>query len=719
MTQIIGLLTIVLGAWTITFDETNSQLTAIHENQIVVSGKLSFESNNEKWSIGLARDAVTNRIALIDPRGLVFGYITFQVNGDRLELLFHHRTRQFYSGVLSFDGEIEFRPESFACRTRPEAGEERVLVLGTGNADSFHNDTIFAREEDLAFQIQAAHLNLHSQGNGKYGVHLSGRIEQAAESTFVFNVEDNYFQRRYVPYYSPIDRKRCPSAPTGWMSWNVYFDKATAEDNLAEARIGQKYLQPFGLEFWSIESWQGNSDQLPVSQFHNVNLEVNERQFPDGMKKLADDIRALGFRPGIWMAPFGTGNDEFYQSHKNWFLHNSNGEPLGTWNGKYTLDPTNPEVHEQWRKIFHTASQDWGYEFFKIDGMSAGPGYCAHFFEDPNIRATFSDPDCPNSFESCVRTFREGIGPDRVFLACQGHVTGPEAEFADASRIGSDIVHPNTPVKWANILQQAGRTLNQIFTHNIVFFADPDTLLVNEALNIEEARTTTTIVSLPGQMMFSGDKLAELPPERMRLLQQTLPVCDIHPMNLYPYFSMLPIWDLKISRDFLCWDVVALFNWSDEEQEIRFSFDELGLDSQNEFVLYEFWTNCDFGTVQDAFSMTVPARAVRLLAVHPVQSVPQFLTSDRHITQGAVDLTDLSWDENAFALRGKVKLVAENPTTLRFRIPDHFQFLENQTESSADKLSVQWENNKKILAVKLISKESEEVDFLLLFSKKQ
>ncbi|MBR5627368.1 MAG: alpha-galactosidase, partial [Thermoguttaceae bacterium] len=683
---------------------------ATHENQVVISGTLGFESNGEKWSVGVARDAVTNRLAIMNPQGLVFGYVTFQVNGNRLELLFHHRTRQFYSGVFTFDGDIDFRPESFACRTTADC-DEQVLTLGTGGADSRNNDTLFAREEDLAFQIHAAQCLLTTLGNGKYRFHLSGRIDQAAESTFVFNLEPNYLQRRYVPYYTPIDRKRCPSPPTGWMSWNIYFDKATAEDNLAEARIGKQYLQPFGMEFWSIESWQGNSDQLPVSKFYNTNLEVNEKQFPEGMKKLADDIRALGFRPGLWMAPFGTGNEEFYQEHKDWFLHDSDGNPLGTWNGKYTLDPTNPEVHEQWRKIFDTAAHDWGYEFFKIDGMSAGPGYCAHFFEDPKVRAGFMDPDCPNPFERCVRTFREGIGPDRVFLACQGHVTGPEAEFADASRIGSDIVHPNSPVKWANILQQAGRTLNQIFTHNIVFFADPDTLMVNEALTIEEARVTTTVVSLPGQMMFSGDKLAELPMERMRLLQQTLPVCDVHPMNLYPYFSMLPVWDLKVARDFLNWDVVALFNWSDNEQEIRFSFDELGLDPQMEYTLYEFWTNRNCGTAQNEFALSVPARAVRLLAVHPLQPVPQFLSSDRHITQGAVDLTALHWDESALTLTGNVKLVAGNPTTLCFRIPENFVFQDARTSAARCELSTQQEDDGRILAVKLICEESRDVDF--------
>ena len=209
------------------------------------------------------------------------------------------------------------------------------------------------------------------------------------------------------------------------MSWNTYFDKATADDNLAEAKIGQKYLQPFGCEFWSIESWQGNSDQLPVRDFYNMNLEVSEKKFPKGMKKLADDIRKLGFRPGLWTAPFGTGNKEFYDAHKDWFLHDKEGKPLSCWNGRYTLDPTVPEAREHLKKIHHTASHEWGYEFFKIDGMSGrNQGYCAHFYERPEIRARFRDPSCPNPFELCVKAFREGIGEDRVFLACQGHTTG-------------------------------------------------------------------------------------------------------------------------------------------------------------------------------------------------------------------------------------------------------------------------------------------------------
>ena len=83
--------------------------------------------------------------------------------------------------------------------------------------------------------------------------------------------------------------------------------------------------------------------------------------------------------------------------------------------------------------------------------------------------------------------------------------------------------------------------------NNILWWCDPDTLLVGEA-PIETARLATAVVALPGQMMFAGDKLAELTPERMRLLQQALPVCDVKALDLYPIFELTPVWDLKIKR---------------------------------------------------------------------------------------------------------------------------------------------------------------------------
>ena len=726
MQAVMAAFLLALGAWTVQFNEEAQTLTFQHTTGAQISGKLAFEVDGTPWRVGLPRDAVKSRLVLIDPNNEAQGYLAFNVQGDRLEALVYHRTRQFYNGVLTFEGDVAFRDDSFPCRTRPDANE-RVLSLASGVADSASFDSLFAREEDLALRFNAANFQLTTKKNvetpqtesilpgAQYGFRASGAIQEASEAVFAVEIDQNYFQKRWVPYYTPIDRKRCPHAPSGWLSWNTYFDKATAEDNLAEARIGKEFLQPFGCEVWEIESWQGNSDQLPVSNFYNLGLETNEKQFPKGMKQLADDIRALGFTPGIWTAPFGTGSEEFYNAHKDWFLHDKNGNPLHTWNGVYTIDPSNDEVVDWLRHIHDVAAHEWGYEFFKIDGMSgSGSGYCAHFFERPDVRACFKNPDVEAPFERCVRAMREGIGEDRVFLACQGHFTGAEAKYADSARTGADIVHPNQPVKWANVMQQAGRTLNQVFVNNIVFYSDPDSLLVSDALSIEEARVTTTIVSLPGQETFFGDKLAELPPERMKLLQQVLPVCDVRPGALYPYFSYLPVWDLKIGRSFGNWDVVALFNWTDDEATLGFTLDELGLDS-SEYVAYEFWTNAFLGASNERFETSVPARAVRLLALHKKQDVPQFLTSDRHVTQGGVDLLDAQWNGDSKELTVKLALVAKNKTTARFLVPDGFVFQSVKASDANVALETKAEADGQILALGVTSEESGEYAITLRF----
>ncbi len=684
------------GNWFVTFDPATVVLTLRHPSGAELSGKLSVSgAGSPDWKVASSRDAVRNRLALLDAANeLVQGYLTFAASGDRIEIRASHRSAQSFAGSVAFAGTAQL-PGSFSCRIHAP-DPVRVVQFGAGRAASRLNRALYDRENDRCLTLDGGSgFELGAAGStGAAPVQFTLELHRPARAALTLELIPDFYRDRYAPYFKPIDRKRCPSPPTGWMSWNVYFDQAGAVENLAEARIGATELKPFGLEFWSIESWQADSDRLPVSSFDNLSLRSHVTQFPEGMKKLCAEIRELGFRPGIWAAPFGTGSREFYEQHPGWFLHDETGKPIPVWNGRYTLDPSVPEVQEYLRHIFDVMSHDWGYEFFKIDGMSGRQeGYGAHFFEQEATRRSFADPAHPAPFEACVKSFRDGIGEDRIFLACQGHFGGPEAGYADAARIGGDIVHPNTFSNWRNAMDQVRATLNQAFVNNIVFFTDPDTILVGNYRTLEEARVTTTVVSLPGQMMFAGDKLAELPPERMKLLQQTLPVCDVHPMDLYPIFDFAPIWDLKVERPFGNYDVVALFNYDDREAELGFDFAELGLDDAVSYAVYEFWTAANCGVHRTGYRHTVPAHAVRLFAVHACRATPQFLSSDRHVTQGAVDLEALEWNAAKRTLLGEVRLVPGFPTTLTFRSGDGFRFLrcaatgaESRGELGADDL---------------------------------
>ena len=670
-----------VGRWRVAFEDASARLVLAHaDGEASLDGNLAFEgpaavtgagigrdAANAAWRIVSPRDGARHRLALAAPDGNVNGYLTFQPDGEGLSMLVYHRTAFAFEGTLSFKARIRYRSDAYFCRLSPKAGD-RVLCVKSGPAVSLDDDALYSPSSDEALRFEGP-VRL---SRGALAAELS--VADSAANSFAVKIVNGWYRNRWVPAWRPLDRKRAPHAPTGWLSWNTYFDTAGAEENLAEARFAAKHFKPFGMEVWNIESWQDNSPCLPVSNFHNMNLETYKVQFPKGMKHLAGEIRKLGFTPGLWMAPFGTGNTAFYEEHREWFLHDAAGKPVSCWNGRYTLDPTVPAAREHLKKIFHIASRDWGYEFFKIDGMSGrNHGYCAHLYERPEIRALFSDPSCPNPFELCVKAFREGIGDDRLFLACQGHFTGAEAAYADASRTGADIVHPNQPVKWENILLQARCTVNQIFAHSNVFWCDPDCMLVGQdALKREQAQVEATVVALPGQQTFAGDKLAELAPDRVKLIQQALPVCPTQPAKLYPQFGHLPVWDLRVSRPFGDWHVVALFNWGDEEKTVGFGWDEIGECADRRFVGWEFWSGCFIGSVAGRLDLAVPPRSVRLVALHPESGKPQFISSDRHVTQGAISLKDQAWSNGKLALR--VEAIGGFAQTLRFFVPQGFAF---------------------------------------------
>lgn len=678
------------GGWQVFFESSSSTLECVHsQTGVRMAGPLVFamesEGKQRPWKIQLSRDYAPQRLAIVNEQNDVQGYVVISAGMERLELHAVHRPPQLYAGFLSYAPTVRFGSQAFACRTRVPEGCA-VAQMASGQADSLLNDSVFDPERDRVLRYGGGNAVIATLPSTKgeapeFQASLRTGILKTDGDAISLELMTDYYRSRYVPQYRLIDRKRCPTPPTGWMSWNVYFDTAGEKENLDEARVGAQYLQPFGLEIWSIESWQDNSPKLPVSNFHNLTLRPSPQKFPHGMKWLAGQIRELGFRPGIWTVPWGTGDESYYQAHKSWFLHGPDGKPLSNWNGRFLLDPSQKEVRRHMEMTHRVMSRDWGYEFFKIDGMSGtGPGYSAHFFERPDVRAAFKKP-IKEPYSPCIEALRRGIGPDRIFLACQGHFSGPEVAWADAGRLGADIVEANHPPRWANYLNQARVTLNQLFVHNIVWYNDPDTLLVGAA-PLAEARLATTVIALPGQLTFFGDKLGQLSSERMRLLQQALPVCDVHPLDLAPVNELKAVWDLKIRRPFGSWDVVSLFNWGDAAREVGFSFNNLGVDASKEYVVFDFWNQKFLGVHRESFAARIEPHANLLLAIHEQSNHPQFLATDRHVSQGGVELINEVWNPSQCELACKFKCVKNDALTVTIHRPAGFKMLRASAESA-------------------------------------
>ena len=200
-----GAMTIERGAWRIAFDETTSVLSLANPSRKVsIEGRFACVSDKPGWKVVESRDAATDRLALANSQDVVLGYISFRSLGELLEMtVFHRAGANFFPGRLVFDGTAKVREISFACRTIPTRGEQ-VLNFADGAGDSPLNDSVFAREEDLAVRFFSDQTRLDTKGGGEYAVHLEADIDDPAAAAMAIEVDARYYASRWAPVPSLI-----------------------------------------------------------------------------------------------------------------------------------------------------------------------------------------------------------------------------------------------------------------------------------------------------------------------------------------------------------------------------------------------------------------------------------------------------------------------------------------------------------------------------------
>ena len=178
--------------WEISFNEVKNELSLIN-GPVKIKGQINFYSEDKKWTISNSRDGVLNRYALIDTNGNVQGYFVLNPDFGQVQFLFYHRTAQAYEGELTFEGTINYLPDSFACRTKASV-DERVLSMSCGNTDSILNDSLFSPEKDAVLQLNASNIHLKNLSPDSYSFYLKGYIHKSSEAIFSICFEEDYFK---------------------------------------------------------------------------------------------------------------------------------------------------------------------------------------------------------------------------------------------------------------------------------------------------------------------------------------------------------------------------------------------------------------------------------------------------------------------------------------------------------------------------------------------
>ena len=480
-------------------------------------------------------------------------------------------------------------------------------------------------------------------------------------------LKERLFEEMFGIRYRAINKNSTfKTPPAGWMTWYAVKFGASEESVLRNAEFMRKHLYDYGANvLWVDWEWQNTAltiDGPPeVDFFHPV-----ADRYPHGMGYVAERLSALDLIPALWVGfTHEQGECEFVRRHPETVLSDK-----VYWCGRYLFDPSHPTWQREYLLPAARAVLDWGYKALKWDclpiTLTASDIHYSKMYDKTGGSA--------GALRKAVGLVRETVGEDFFMLSCSGEERTVRfaADIFDAARVGEDVFHF---ASFADTVEKLSRLYP---LHNTVLYCDPDNLIVRESVeavtntegnSIDEARSRAALVSLLGLPITLGDDLPTLSEERLDLCRRVLPTLDAHPRDIRDYapgetFSI----NLAVARPFGTWNVVGLFNLSNEERTMTLSLrDGLQLKAGS-YHLYDFFADEYLGTTDTAITVTLAAHACRVLRLTPVTDAPTVVATSRHISMGVPDLLALSVEGRR--LCGRSAVVAGDDYTVAVYDPE-------------------------------------------------
>lgn len=455
----------------------------------------------------------------------------------------------------------------------------------------------------------------------------------------------------YAEAVGKINNARVNSILNGWCSWFYTLSQVSEKEVVANTAFAAKHLKPYGLEYIQIDEG--------YQQWHGE-WEGNER-FPNGMKWLADNIKAQGFKAGLWISPYVISEPtKVFQQHPEWLLKRRDGslQRVGNWpentpppadeNPKrYGLDITHPGAAQWLHDLIHRIVHEWGYEMIKIDFV-AWSILAAERYYDPTLSAA-------QVYRKGMEIMRQAAGEKCHILEC-----GPGATtvgLIDSMRIELDSNYGFAAAAWDTYFLNAASSMSaaakRYYFHKRTWINDADHVCL-ELLNNQQSEAAATIIALSGGNLFSGDRLTQLDCHKLEIFKKITPSFGeaARPVDLFDSDTQ-SVFALKIKKPFAEWTIAGFFNADLEKSvEKKFSIDRLWLDPGKTYLAFDFWKQQFIGEISGEISVNVLPGSVTLLTLHEKTGKPQFISTDRHVMQGAMETEQVSWNEESKIISG-------------------------------------------------------------------
>lgn len=282
---------------------------------------------------------------------------------------------------------------------------------------------------------------------------------------------------------------------TGWTSWYNYYQKIN-EQIILENFENFRKLYPQGSVFQIDDGYQSAVGDWLV---------IDNVKFPKGLRHIAQTIKEAGYIPGLWIAPFvAQKNSLIFQNNKDWFLKDESGKYIiagSNWGGFYVLDIFNSYVQQYLKDVLQTITQQWGFEFIKVDFIYAVALKPLNGLSRAQV-LTYA-----------LKFLRECL-PNVTILGC-GTPLAQAINYVDYCRIGPDM-----GLNWNGLFYEKwlhreriscynslNNTISRFWMDGIFWGNDPDVFFLRKKVSLSSNQKITIFLlnTIFGSLVFTSD----------------------------------------------------------------------------------------------------------------------------------------------------------------------------------------------------------------------
>ena len=459
--------------------------------------------------------------------------------------------------------------------------------------------------------------------------------------------------------------------PHGWDSWSTSLHKDVNEKIIMEnIEFVDKNLKRYGWNHIAIDAgWErGLADWEPHSE-----------KFPRGFKPIVEELHNRGMKAGLWIDLFTIPiESQLAKEHPEWLVSPDKRGKLLLGKDKKILDVTIPESYNYVRDTCKKIAQEWDF-----DGLVEAD-FVYHLllgekYQNKNLTKL-------QVLRKGLEAIREGLGNDKFLMTMLPiNVSGM---YADGIRIGFDNKplwsSPTVSGNWGCVesLNNYARRY-YLFPHlgvpdqDCVFLGHTETnqrwkVLEKDKLTQSQVIAWITGTAMTGGVFKIGERFTELSPSEVNILKKVIPrtTQPARPIDLFDN-SHPQIWSLPVSGPVLDGNIVAVFNWDREKSsKVSIFLEQLGLNKNQLYTLYDFWNESFVGVIQNAFIVDLPPASVSLYGIRPLEKNPIFVASNHHITQGMYDIKDIRYNPQTKQIVGIMNVIENTDYKLTFYDPE-------------------------------------------------